>query len=462
MHKISAFGNLAADLHEMVITPEGTALITVYEIYPKDVTEFREFTVNDTDPNYIWDCLFQEIDIAKNELIFEWRASDHHALNESYHDIGDAGTKENPWDFYHINSVQKDSLGNYIVSARFPHVVSYVHGGTGEILWRLGGKLNDFKDLSDGEATNFSWQHDARFHTLAQFPEIMSEAIAKKGRSDNGLTTRLVTLFDNAAEDGHRTRDISRGLLLEVNYPSPDLSSSLKPREATSGQSDRYTVRLVKSYENPAKIISSSQGSLQVVPSAQQGKDPKVLVGYGYNAVWTEYAANGKVLCDTHFASNFSWERGDVQSYRTMKFPWIGKPTDPPSAVLADDGDAVYVSWNGATEVRHWILQHSDSSAGGEDEWTDLIRVEKQGFESELEFDEDTAQRYLRVKALDVNGHVLGISKSLDIGWSSVSSCAPPTIIKKQADMNSDLCSGNTIIFVIIRDSTQTTDALCV
>ena len=136
----------------MFITPEGTALITIYEKYQKDVTAFRDFDETVEDPNYIWDCLFQEIDIANNKLLFQWRASDHHALNESYHEIADAGTLEDPWDFYHINSVQKDALGNYIVSARYPHAISYVNGKNGNIMWRLGGKLNNFKDLGKQSA----------------------------------------------------------------------------------------------------------------------------------------------------------------------------------------------------------------------------------------------------------------------------------------------------------------------
>lgn len=416
-------GEFDADLHEMVITPEGTALITIYQVYPMDVTEFREFAETDKDPNYIWDCLFQEIDIAKNELLFEWRASDHHALNETYHDIGESGTKDDPFDFYHINSVQKDNLGNYIVSARFPHVVTYVNGKSGEIIWRLGGKLNDFKDLSSGEATDFSWQHDARFHPLTQFPQIMHDSIAsnKHVEGKDGSITRLVSMFDNAADDSHHNREASRGLLLEVTFPTPGSASTLRPREARPGQSDQYSVRLVKSYDHPSRVISSSQGSLQILPSANKDEDAKVLVGYGYNAVWSEYAANGKLLCDVHFATNYSWERGDVQSYRTMKFPWVGHPTDPPNAVFAEDGDAVFVSWNGATEVRHWVLQHSSKYADNDETWIDLVKVEKQGFESEIEYDEDTSHRYLRVKALDINGNILGISRALDIGWSTVS-----------------------------------------
>lgn len=420
--------NLSADLHELFITPAGTALITIYQIYPFDVTELREFAEDEKDPNYIWDCLFQEIDMEKGELVFEWRASDWHALNETYRDIGGGGTLEDPFDWYHINSVEKDELGNYLISARYTHTVTYIDGRTGEIIWVLGGKRNAFKDLSGGNATNFAWQHDARFHSMETFPQLLKDEVkANKASKDNSeQTTQLVTIFDNSAEDQRYTNPISRGLLLEVTYPkvsTEDTSrtADLSKREATPQTSDEYTVRLVRSYENPLGVVSSSQGSVQVLPPYSRRQDPKILVGYGYNAVWTEYAANGTVLCDTHFATNYSWERGDVQSYRAFKFPWIGQPAEPPTAILSEDGGVIYTSWNGATEVRSWILQESKDYELGEEEWQDISEVQKNGFETEIEFDESQVKRYLRIKAVDDKGIALGVSRELDMGWTAVS-----------------------------------------
>lgn len=421
--KVSAMNNLAADLHELLITPEGTALLTIYEVY-----------MLEKEGLWVWDCLFQEIDIEKNELIFEWRASDHVGLDETYRDRGIGGTLDDPFDFYHINSVQKDDLGNYLISARYTHSITYINGTNGDTIWILGGKRNFFKDLSGGNATNFAWQHDARFHPLDTFPQLMAEDIKAYTRSGehDGKTTQLVTLFDNSAEDQHYTNPISRGLLLEVTYPSVHgsakraeaKSGDLSKREAVQGTNDDYTVRLIKSYENPNKVVSSSQGNLQIIPSADVKADPKVLIGYGFNAVWTEYAADGKVLCDVHFASNYSWERGDVQSYRVFKFPWIAQPAEPPVAVLSKDGGVVYASWNGATEVRGWILQHSEDPERGEASWRDVVRVEKAGFETEVEYDEEVVLRYLRVKAVDANGKALGLSREVDLGWLMVS---PPS-----------------------------------
>lgn len=389
----------------------------------------RDFTLEEEGmENYIWDSLFQEIDIETNELIFQWRASDHHSLNETYREVGYDGTKDSPFDWYHINSVQKDDLGNYLISARYTHTVTYINGKTGDIIWVLGGKRNAFQDLSDGKATDFAWQHDARFHPLTTFPDLMRNEITLHGtsRDKDGLTRQLVSLFDNAAEDIQQSNPNSRGLLLEVIYPSISAAQTetaspaedLHKREAPTVQSANYLVRVVHSYEHPQGVLSSSQGSFQVIPDPLNDRDPKVLVGYGFNAVWTEYAASGAVLCDNHFATNYSWGRGDVQSYRTFKYNWVGRPLDPPTAALGDE--AVYVSWNGATEVKSWALQHSSEYYEPSAKWEDVATIAKKGFETEIEFDEESVNRYLRVVALDASGKVIGVSRSIDMGWTVV------------------------------------------
>jgi len=448
VHKVGAAGGLSADLHEFLITPEDTALMTMYQIVPHDVTEFRDFDPNnpeDQNPNYIWDCLFQEVAIETGALVFEWRASDHLNINETYHGIGSGGTKSDPFDWFHINSIQKDELGNYLISARYTHSLLYIDGKTGDIIWHLGGRSNMFLDLSDGYSVNFAWQHDARFLALDTFPNMYTPPKKKAG-----VSTKLISLFDNAAEDQHYEYGLtySRGLLLEITYPTQgpkqlphatrdggssgmafhrrqdddeeysDPGLNLEKIEMINGSDLDYTARVVKAYVNPKGVRSSSQGSMQVIP--QDSDDPKVLVGYGLNAVWTEFAADGDVLCDVHFGADISWERGDIQSYRTYKFAWIGEPRRPPKVEISDDDVEVYVSWNGATDVLNWILQCSDEDMDDEQAWSDVVQTAKTGFETVIRIPEGglADSRYLRVIALGEGGRRLehGTSKVIDRG----------------------------------------------
>ncbi|KAK3117040.1 hypothetical protein LTR53_001994 [Teratosphaeriaceae sp. CCFEE 6253] len=440
VHRVGAAGGLSADLHEFLITDEGTALMTMYQVFPHNVTDFRHFNASDPEdqnPNYIWDCVFQEVDIATSDLVFEWRASEHIDLHDTYHDIGAGGTQRDPFDWYHINSVEKDALGNFLVSARYTHGIYYVDGITGELLWTLGGKRNAFMDLSDGFGINFAWQHDARLLPLDTFPNMYRPPPEREG-----YTTSLLSLFDNAAEDQHYEYGMtySRGLLLEITYPSdalaPTAKSGLDRRQdysepdlnhakvaAINGTDPAYTVRVINSYENPKLVRSSSQGSMQILPPPNNGgRDPKVLVGFGLNAVWTEYEADGTVLCDVHYGADTSWERGDIQSYRVYKLPWTGMPEDPPSVEISDDDVEVYVSWNGATAVADWVLQCAETESGDEKAWADVLRVRRSGFETVLALPDDaTEPRFLRVLALDSAGRRLaaGVSATIDRGLMS-------------------------------------------
>lgn len=440
VHKVNGANGLSADLHEFLILPEGTALMTLYEIVPGDVSMFRSFDPEkpeDQDPNYVWDCIFQEVEIETGKALFEWRVSEHYNVTETYRDIGPGGTKNDPFDWYHINSIVKDELGNYLISARYPHSITYIDGKTKDIIWQLGGKKNTFMDLSGGNATNFAWQHDARFVSPDTFPNTYTPP-----ELPNGYTVKLLTMFDNAAEDQHYQfgLPLSRGLLLELVYPTPgtekamagyqpdpnheppvlegDLTEDQKKIPAINGTDVAYTVRVVKSYENPKSIRSSSQGSMQLL-SQGPGVDPKIFVGYGLNAAWSEFDSNGTVLCDVHFGANMSFERGDVQSYRAYKFPWTGKPSWPPSALVTDDDSEILVSWNGATEVAKWALQASNEKNADSVEWTTRKQIPKHKFETGIPVPSDLNDaRYLRVVALSEHGEVLehGISKVIDRG----------------------------------------------
>lgn len=437
VRKISAAQGLYADLHEMVITPEGTALLIVYHILPFDVRPAgRKF--DDLWNQAIWECLIQEIDLESDKLLFEWKASDHINLATTYEAFNAvaSGTQQDPFDPFHLNSVRKDALGNYLISARNTHCIYYIDGITKDIIWRLGGKHNQYRDLSDGHALNFAWQHDARFVASSAFPKTYTPPQPK-----DGVTTTLMTIFDNAAIDYDYSYgpSSSRGLLLELTYPTPGMTKPPTESSITSspligldrimeplsqldteklsvinGTSLLYTVRVIQEFKNPQSIRSGTQGSVQLIPH-QQGTDPSIFVGYGMNAVMTEFRSDGSVMCDIHYASKTSWEKGDVQSYRAYKFPWIGRPTSPPK--MSSRSNMVYVSWNGATEVREWLLQSSDRAKGGE--WTNVSRVARTGFESSMPTpDQHRQDRFLRIHAIDASGQACeyGTTRVLDRG----------------------------------------------
>ncbi|KAI9047394.1 hypothetical protein LZ554_008839 [Drepanopeziza brunnea f. sp. 'monogermtubi'] len=361
-YRFSAGNGRLGDLHEFRITEDGTALVTQYRY------EKGEWGDESLKPQgYIWDSVFQEIDIESNTVLFEWHAYDHFDINTSDFPSGTTGrTQFSGYDFFHINSVDKDALGNYLLSSRYYQCVIYVDGKTNETLWQLGGKANSFTDLSGGQATKFGYQHDARW------------------TSDHSG----ITLFDNGARyDLKPDVDASRGVHIALDFKA--MSATVK-----------------QSYVNPRNIISASQGSMQTLPSGN------VLLGYGYNAAWTEFTVDGEALCDVHIGSQDSFNTGAVQTYKALKHAWVGLPLTKPKAKFIDGW--VHMSWNGATEVKKWIVQGGNSTLLDSKWALGELEFDKAGFETSVRID-CARWRFIRVRGVNEEGSVLGESEPVPV-----------------------------------------------
>lgn len=358
--------NLQGDIHEFHITPDDTALMTIYYPQPADLTSF-----GGPEDGWLLDSIFQEIDIESGELLFEWRASDHITVDSTMRsslDTDEGNSPKSGFDYFHINSIDKDQLGNYLISARHTHQILSI-SPQGETLWILGGKHNLFTDLSSGRATDFAWQHHARWHgndTISLF--------------DNSKSTTDPDLVDH-----------SRGLLLRLD-------------------TDTKTAEVLHDYYDPAHPkLASSQGSMQMIDDSG-----RVLVDYGFLPAWTEFSPAGEVLCDVHLAPSVIWKFGMVTSYRVFKSTqWVGRPRYAPKTHLRPAEGVLYVSWNGATEVAKWVLQGAEWAGVHDEIFEDVDFQIKEDFEAGFEMMDDMPQ-YLRVVAVDRDGAVLGYSQVVD------------------------------------------------
>lgn len=98
---LPGLGRTSADVHEFTVLPGGTAITTIFQPTPYDLTSFGV-----KQPiGWVIDGIFQEIDIQTGEVLFEWRSLDHVGLNETYNLLGsnaDAGTGNTTtlaWDY---------------------------------------------------------------------------------------------------------------------------------------------------------------------------------------------------------------------------------------------------------------------------------------------------------------------------------------------------------------------------
>ena len=346
--------DLDGDLHEFHITENGTAMMTIYTPVEVDMSGYG------MPKGWIYDSLFQEIDIETGELIFEWRASDHYKIHDSKTNRAGQGTsKEDAFDFFHINSIDKDANGDYLISSRYICAVACISHEDGRVLWQLGGDANSFEDLSEGAVTNMTWNHHAAWYE-----------------------NTTLTLFDNGSSGKIKTAQYSRGLMIDLDL-------------------DAMTAKLVHSYVAPLHFLAPSQGSVQILPNGN------AFVGWGHTPGFTEYTMDGEVLCDTHFGPIWFADMAFTKSYRTFKFNWVGKPKTLPDVASRPSEDAIYVSWNGATEVRKWkVLSTNDMST---EDHQDHEPVDKTGFETKITLGSDVGE-FVQVVALDSKGEILASS----------------------------------------------------
>lgn len=347
-----------ADFHDAQIWDGDTATMTAYVVSQRDLSEH-----NGPSDGYIASGVFQEIDVESNEVLFTWNSLDHVDPYDCYTDPGSTGdSTDNPWDYFHINAIDKDNSANYLVSSRHCHALFYIDHTSGDITWRLGGKNSSF---TMGDNTDFSWQHDNRW------------------RSDD-----TISLFDNAASDWQSDAEYARGMLLKID-------------------TEQMTADLEKEWLPWNQTVSVSQGNLQILDNGN------AVIGWGHQPFFQEYDSDGNVLWAARFGV------GDVQSYRAYRFEWTGHPRTSPTIAVSGTSDniTVYASWNGATEIQSWQLLGSTNDAP--QDATELSTVTKNDFETVISYT-DGGYDYFQVAALNQDGDTLAFSSFMNTDGDTV------------------------------------------
>lgn len=370
IRELRAGNHKLTDKHEFHVINEETALIQVYQPVPRDLTAFGA----SDEQQWIVNAIFQELDLTTGELLFEWASLDHVSPDEAILPInpGQAGSGYNSsdaWDYFHINSVDKNTDGDYIVSARDACAVHKVNGSDGSIIWRLDGKNSSF---TLGKNVTFCFQHHARFH-----PQLKAD--------DEGNEIEYISLYDNSA---HGTED-GRGT--EV-HTAPTSSGKIIKLNTTA-----WTADLVQGFYPPDNLRSKSQGSTQLLPNGN------VIVNWGSEGALTEYDSKGNVLFHTYMDSGYLGL--GVENYRGFRYNWTGLPHEVPAIVALenDDGTTIYVSWNGDTETKVWRFYAVTGKYGAR---SYLGEAKRKSFETSFKAP-DKSVLHVVAEAVDARGKVL-------------------------------------------------------
>lgn len=342
---INGGNGLQVDLHEFLISPQDTALVTAARQHAADLS-----ALGGPKHGVALSGVVQEIDVSSGKVLFEWDSMSHVPVTDSYQSFA-GGTKSDPFDYFHVNSIGIAPDGDLIISSRNTSTVYKVARPSGKVVWQLGGKRSSFKL---GPGVRFWFQHHV-----------------------TPLSATELSIFDDGGAPPQMEPQ-SRAILVDLDTST--MQATLK-----------------RSYTHPAGLAAANQGSVQVLT------DGRVVVGWGNLPYFSEFAEDGAILLDGQFPI------GD-QSYRAFAAAWTGHPADKPAVaaqVNQAGGSVVYASWNGATRLDSWTVLAGKSAST----LTQVGSQRRSGFETMITV--NTKGPYFAVTAKDASGNTIGQSDTV-------------------------------------------------
>lgn len=201
---------------------------------------------------------------ADGTLRWEWNAYDHFLITDV-----DSATRAGPTvNWTHGNALDFDTDGNLLLSFRSLSEVTKVDVRTGQVLWRMGGRRNQF--TFDAPGAPFVRQHGAR-----------------------SLGAGRLQLFDNLGE------------------------ASGSRAERYEYDAARRTARRLSTYESTPSTVTQLGGTTQPLPGG------RMLVAYGNGNRVEEYDANGGVTWRIQGDPGYVFR---AQRIRSLYAPGRGDP----------------------------------------------------------------------------------------------------------------------------------------
>ncbi|NOY36600.1 MAG: T9SS type A sorting domain-containing protein [Chlorobi bacterium] len=215
------------------------------------------------------DKVVQEFDENGN-LLFTWKALDHFEITDANENSPFVDFTASTVDYLHANSLTFDSDTSFLLSCRHFDEVTKIDRRTGVIIWRLGGKHNQFTFVND--TLKFSHPHTIR-------------------KLDNGN----ILIFDNG------------------NFHNPPISSVMEYKL----DEQAMTATLVRRQYHDPEIFANHAGGEMMLANGN------LLVYWGEETPsFTEYHPDGSVAIEMDYSAHSF-------SNRVAKSSWSHKVFEP-------------------------------------------------------------------------------------------------------------------------------------
>jgi hypothetical protein len=230
--------------------------------YDPEIVNMSEIVPGGNPAATVVGLIVQEIDENKN-VVFQWRSWDHYLITDATHENLTLGYI----DYVHGNAIEIDTDGNLIISCRHLDELTKIDINTGAIIWRMGGKNNEFTFVND--PIRFSHQHAIRHIANGNY-----------------------TIFDNG------------------NFHTPHFSRAV---EYTIDQENKIAT-LVWQYRHTPDIYGLAMGYTQRLESGN------TLISWGLtNPTITEVTPTGTVALEMTLPAG-------IYTYRAFRGSWNGEP----------------------------------------------------------------------------------------------------------------------------------------
>jgi len=248
---------LPSRLHDLIGEPDGSYWIMCDETRTTDLRDLGGVA-----GARVTGTVVQHV-AADGGLLFEWSPFEHFAIT----DVDAAERMGTSVNWMHGNALDFDSDGNLLVSFRNLGEITKIDTRTGAVIWRLGGRRNEFTFL-DVPLPAFAHQHGVR-----------------------SLGDGALVILDN------------------IGNPSESRAERYVVDEAM------HTARLAQSYGSVPGVVTQIGGSVQPL------WDGRTLVSFGTEGRVEEYDDEGRVTWSIQGNAGYVFR---AQRIRSLYAPGVG------------------------------------------------------------------------------------------------------------------------------------------